>query len=376
MTVSERFISNIVVLCGFVAFVVVVIDLQYIGPTPRLAVALACAAASVGFVLYRVLSPRNAAIAKSDDNAIDLSYVLLVTALGTFMCGVWFYFPDTYLIRSEYALYQGRYDDAARLAERARDFSQLPHTKRAEAFQKQGSSIVFKAVSFDLTDEEIYKGLELLVAADTRRPNTPETQQGLAEAFALLGAYQNALDLIRDAPRQRFLWHYRFAIQEARIYRKVGRFEDAISVLENLGQRDHSWARDGANRHLGRIYFQLGDLENAEEKFTAALGEEPEDGWLLLRRACVRSRLGNLEAALEDAENADAEFEHEATYLNFSADTDAGDHNTAQIKKEIANIRALAAGEPPLIPAERQCKGFWREYEPARSRSPVLSSYN
>jgi tetratricopeptide (TPR) repeat protein len=80
-------------------------------------------------------------------------------------------------------------------------------------------------------------------------PNSPDAWVALAAAYALSGRLQDALEAYRSvrscpitpaaAPTDRTLMTWRGAVGEAQMLRLLGRFDEAVEVLESLLEEGH-----------------------------------------------------------------------------------------------------------------------------------------
>ena len=133
---------------------------------------------------------------------------------------------------------------------------------------------------------------------------------------------------------------------------RLGRHAEAVADFTSLEAGGY---RKALVLHMQRAESleALGQLAAAERDWTLALAEDPDNPWLLHRRASVRSRLGQVREAVEDltrallpreGEAVDAELLEARGALRARLGDRAGAHADFA-----AGLAALREGDPPPL---------------------------
>jgi tetratricopeptide (TPR) repeat protein len=85
------------------------------------------------------------------------------------------------------------------------------------------------------------------------------------------------------------------------VYEQLGRMDEAIALYRRILPSAGNLSATVAN-NLGNVYFQRGNLNDAEQFYTQAIGFNPSFPSAYLGRANTRIRAGNLQNAITDYE--------------------------------------------------------------------------
>jgi Tfp pilus assembly protein PilF len=140
---------------------------------------------------------------------------------------------------------------------------------------------------------------------------------------------------ISDEPDRVVAWLYLGIV-----YEQLGRVDDAISIYRRILPYAGNLTANVAN-NLGNVYFQRGNLAEAERYFTEAINFDSVYSRAYLGRANARTKAANLQNAVSD-------YEH---YLTLSPRSS----QRANIEQLINLIRAeMAAAEMRRMMAEEE----------------------
>ena len=202
------------------------------------------------------------------------------------------------------------------------------------------------------------------------RLETDDPQAGYSVAFALqyLGADGEALVAFAAIKRKWPSEDFWTTIRTAAIYRNQGKFDWALSALDDLKVRT-SW-QDGMpfRYHRGWTLIRMGRLHDAVDELTQGLKYQPDYAPALNRRACALAESGNLTDALTDQIRfVELMGEEEKS----AGETPRGARGFALAKSELASLQGLIAVNP-LAKSGAPCAEGFEELDTHRARSSLL----
>jgi tetratricopeptide (TPR) repeat protein len=156
----------------------------------------------------------------------------------------------------------------------------------------------------------------------------------------------------------------------ARVERIQERYDAAIQYLDEA-LRLVGTGTMPIYYHRGRALFLQGKYVEAVESFTKGLVHQPDYSYAFIFRACANARAGNATDALKDMEKGLEVI----TQLPEEAwdKTPAAQSNRKDRERDLAVIKAMAAGGASEAERAKLCTITWNAGEQLRTRSPLLN---
>lgn len=264
-----------------------------------------------------------------------------------------------------------RVDEALALYTKAIDGGRLTPHMLAVAHAGRARARENYELAYGLRDEQM-----LLVLRDYRKARelkpTLDAYRDEAWANIALGAYDEAEAVYRQAltlDRPKPHWSL---LGLARVDRIRGRYDAAMKHLDEVLK---VWGEDNASMsifyHRARVLFLKGDDPGVVDAITKGLSYQTNFADAFRYRACARARLGAFAQATEDMDQtiklATGRPNSEAWAKTPSATAYHADH-----ARDLAAIKAMAAGAEVEANREKLCKDSWNYGEDPRPRSPLL----
>ncbi len=197
-------------------------------------------------------------------------------------------------------------------------------------------------------------GLDDLDRAASLAPDDAETALVRSEFLASLGANEEALAGLRPSPDpERDFTRITLA---ARLLMQMGRFSEALSAVDDVRRLYPTALGMAYHYNRGQALLGLGRYQDAIGDFTEGLKTQPGYSSAYFERACAQAKLGRLEDARKDVENA-ANAMGPSFKARPQAERAAWLDQT--MTKLVADVRKDAGGPGPCL-------------DEPRARSPLL----
>ncbi len=184
-----------------------------------------------------------------------------------------------------------------------------------------------------------------------------------ASVLVRLGAYEDALALLRPILKTSGEMHFRAGIMTAEVLRSLGRHAEALRVLDEVGERDEDILGMMYFYHRGWTLLLLDRNAEAAAAFSDGLKSQRSWPWVYMGRACASHSLGDDVAALSDLRTA-------VQFADRSAERE--EEEARAVRAELRNnIAALERGIKPV--GMSICQRFQPNFDgPLRERSKLL----
>ena len=236
---------------------------------------------------------------------------------------------------------------------------------RGEAAEALASAAAHASEAYDRHYFEALQDYRGWVAA---APEASDPQFAVARALIELGGYTEAMAIYNAIGRRWPEQAQRIAIATGALYRQQGNYAQALRQLDELGEREASFAGMRFRYHRGWTLLMLGRNAEAIAEIDRGLESQADYSGAYRVRSCARARLGQIEAALDDQERA-----HELL-------TSIARDNPSIVAEEIALSQALvdalrqARTAAPRSPFRADCAAFLAQWGRARRRSARLGA--
>lgn len=229
---------------------------------------------------------------------------------------------------------------------------------RGQAAESLANALPWAGEAFDrmtfegLTD---YRGWVAAV------PDDPRALYATARMLADLGGYDEARAIYRSIGQRWPAEAFNVAIRTGAVYRKQGRYAEALAALDAFGVAEGMRYR----YHRAWTLQLLGRPAEAVEEINHGFESQPDYPYAYFVRSCANARLGRLPAALADQERG---LELLTGFARTGPDFEE-DLRTA--RAHIDALRRLAAAGATQ-PTDIACQGFWAREIRSRPRSAIL----
>ena len=199
-------------------------------------------------------------------------------------------------------------------------------------------------------------------------PDDPEAARNVAYDLMALGAYDEAVAAYRAIAVKWPDDDYSAVIGIAATYRAQGRYDRALSSLDDLVTRKGPQIGMRFHYHRARILIQLGSMDDAVKDLDSGLEDQPDYTWAFAFRACALASEGRLKEALADQQRAIAEMAKWHTVSRPSRGRDVDQAHAAAVEARLQTT--LATGPATKLP--NLCDDYWDFGDRRRDRSPLL----
>jgi tetratricopeptide (TPR) repeat protein len=260
-------------------------------------------------------------------------------------------------------------EKAVALYTKAIESGQLSRQRLMVAYMGRAAARESYAEAYGIKDSEL-----VLAFRDYReaRKIEPAALGFLSEGSVLimLGAYNEAAAQFRIARGLEQPAPHWSLISLARVERIQERYDAAIQYLDEA-LRLVGMGTMPIYYHRGRALFLQGKYGEAVDSFTKGLVHQPDYGYAFIFRACANARAGNATEALKDMEKG---VEVMAQYPESAWDkTPAAQADREDRARDLAIIKAMAAGGASEAERAKLCTLTWDGGERLRTRSPLLN---
>lgn len=182
-----------------------------------------------------------------------------------------------------------------------------------------------------------------------------------------LGAYDDALGLLRQVLEHPDESHFRAGIMAAEVSRRRGAYAESLRILDEVGARDEDELGMMYFYHRGWTLLLLERNPEAAAAFSEGLKSQRSWPWVYIGRACARHRMGDEDAALADLR---------AAVQLADRRTERDEDALAALRAELRNnIAALERHGPAGSARVSACENFQADFDHTlRERSKLLDA--
>lgn len=263
----------------------------------------------------------------------------------------------------------GQYNAALTELNRSLDTSALRPSQRWLAMAARAYVYQHKAPNEPVEvgrDFLLVRATEDFAAAAKLRPDDYSLATSRAAALVDLGAYEDALVLLRRALKHSDEMHFHAGIMAADLLRRLRRNAESLDILDEVGRRDQDQAGMMYYYHRGWTLLLLKRNPEAAAAFSEGLKSQKNWAWVYIGRGCARHDMGDDDAALADLQAAVAIADRAV-----EKDVEPTRSLRPELRNNIAALERSAANGANVTVCQRFEPNFDR---PMRERSKLLDS--